>query len=180
MRLRPLRDGDAAVLAAYRSDPETARFQGWTLPYTVAQARELIAGQEELRPGTPGTTFQFALERRHEPGLIGDLMLATGTDPRLVAIGFTLAPDRRGRGYATEAVDTLLGALFATGRVHRVEARLDPRNVRSVALLDRLGFTREGTLRQSYWHIDGWTDDAVHGLLASEYRGFPPSGRSAH
>ena len=180
MRLRPLRDDDAAALAGYRSDPETARFQGWSLPYTVAQARELAAGQVALRPGTPGTTFQFALERRTEPGLIGDVMLATGPDPRLVSIGFTLAPGHRGHGYATEAVDALLAALFATGRVHRVEARLDPRNVRSVALLDRLGFTREGTLRQAYWDTDGWTDDAVHGLLAAEYGGFRPSGRSAH
>ena len=60
--------------------------------------------------------------------------------------------------------------MFAAGSpVHRVEARLDPRNVRSAALLERLGFTLEGVARESFWDDGEWTDDAIYGLLGREY-----------
>ncbi|MFA9446874.1 GNAT family N-acetyltransferase [Egicoccus sp. AB-alg6-2] len=190
VRLRRFRPDDADALAAYRSDPDTARFQGWSTPFPLARARELVDEFAAGEPGRPGTTFQYAVERVEAAGLIGDVMLSTGDDLRLVEIGFTLAPEHRGAGHATAAIRLLLDHLFAAGSpVHRVEARLDPRNARSAALLDRLGFTCEGVLRESYWDDGGWTDDAVYGLLGREYtarttsvepRGLasPPSGRS--
>jgi RimJ/RimL family protein N-acetyltransferase len=170
VRLRRFRPGDAAALSAYRSDPDTARFQSWSTPFPLEMARELVAEFAADEPGRPGTAFQYAIERVEVPGLIGDVMLATGTDIRLVEIGFTLAPGHRGHGYATEAVGLLLDHLFAVDSpVHRVEARLDPRNVRSAALLERLGFTLEGVARESFWDEDEWTDDAMYGLLGREY-----------
>ena len=54
--------------------------------------------------------------------------------------------------------------------VHRVEASTDPRNVASNRVLERLGFTREGVKRESYWLGDDVSDDAMWGLLAREWR----------
>lgn len=168
--LRRFRGDDAEALAAYRSDPETARYQSWLAPFPLELARDLVAEFAREEPGVPDTAFQYAVELIATPGLIGDVMLCTERDPRLTNIGFTLAPERRGRGYATEAVGLVLEQLLAPGSpVHRVEARIDPRNTASAALLRRLGFTLEGVLRQSYWDDDAWTDDAVYGLLGHEY-----------
>lgn len=179
VRLRRFRPEDAEVLAAYRSDPETARFQSWSPPYSLEMARELVVAFADDEPGVPGTSFQYAIERTDAPGLIGDVMLSTDSDVRLVEVGFTLAPEHRGRGYATEAVGVLLEHLFAPGSpVHRVEARLDPRNTRSAALLERLGFTLEGVLREAYWDAGEWVDDAIYALLGREYEPREP-GRGA-
>lgn len=180
VRLRRFRPDDAEALAAYRSDPETARFQSWTTPYPIEMARELVVAFAADEPGAAGTSFQYAIERRDEPGLIGDVMLSTGADVRLVEIGFTLAPGHRGQGHATDAVGLLLDHLFAPGSpVHRVTARIDPRNVRSALLLERLGFTLEGVTRASYWDAGAWTDDAIYGLLGREYEPRGTAGGAA-
>ncbi|HSK22425.1 MAG TPA: GNAT family protein [Egicoccus sp.] len=180
VRLRRFRPADAEALAAYRSDPDTARFQSWSTPYPLEMARDLVVQFAADEPGTPGTSFQYAIERLEVPGLIGDVMLSTGADVRLVEIGFTLAPEHQGQGYATEAVGLLLDHLFAPGnRVHRVAASIDPRNTRSAALLERLGFTREGVTRESYWDDGEWTDDAIYGLLGREYEPRGTAGGAA-
>ncbi|MEX1163143.1 MAG: GNAT family protein [Nitriliruptor sp.] len=169
--LRRFRADDAPALAAYRSDPGTARYQGWSVPYSVDQALTFIEAVGTDAPGTPDTAFQYALEPRDRPGLIGDVMLATGGDRRLVEVGVTLAPADRGDGLAAEAVTGLLDHVLAAGRgVHRVEARCDPRNLSSVALFERLGFRREGLLVAAYWSDEGWTDDLILAVLADEWR----------
>jgi RimJ/RimL family protein N-acetyltransferase len=176
--LRPFTAADAARLAAYRSDPDTARYQSWMTPYTLEQATAFVTEVTEEEPGTPGTAFQYAIERRDVPGLVGDVMLATGGDRRLVELGVTLAPEVRGHGYATEAIAALLDHLVTeVGGVHRIEARCDPRNVASVALWERLGFRREGQLVASVWtDDDGWTDDLVFAVLADEWTTVRPAG----
>jgi aminoglycoside 6'-N-acetyltransferase len=85
-------------------------------------------------------------------------------------LGFTLAADRQGRGYATEAVQALLSHLFEQG-LRRVSAECDARNVRSARLLQRVGFQHEG-YRPAYTWIKGeWVDDVLFGLLVEQWRG---------
>jgi aminoglycoside 6'-N-acetyltransferase len=162
---------DAEPLADYRSDPTTARYQGWSTPYLLDAAEAFVAEVGAARPGEPGTAFQYALERRGTPELIGDVMLATGDDRRLVEVGVTLAPAARGAGLATEALTGLLHHLFADAGVHRVEARSDPRNTASLELFRRLGFRQEGHLVAAFWdEAEGWLDDVILAVLADEWR----------
>jgi RimJ/RimL family protein N-acetyltransferase len=72
---------------------------------------------------------------------------------------------------ATEAVQLLLDFAFGTLGLHRIEADADPRNERSLRLLERQGFRREGYLRER-WHHNGEIQDAIFlGLIRSEWRG---------
>jgi len=54
-------------------------------------------------------------------------------------------------------------------KLHRVEIRCDPDNLRSRAIPNRLGFTEEGTLRQVAWQYDHFLDLVVYSLLADEW-----------
>lgn len=136
---------DVDALHAYRNDPETARFQSWEAPYARDKA---VAAVEEML-GAPalrlGDWTQLAIERRDAPGLIGDIGVRLDADGRGAEIGYTFAPEARGRGYATEAVaavvDHLLGPAIG---VERVEAWTDVDNVRSRRLLERVGFGHVG------------------------------------
>jgi len=56
-------------------------------------------------------------------------------------------------------------------RLNRIEADIDPRNVASAGLLERLGFVREGVLRERWIVGDEASDSALYGLLASDRRG---------
>ncbi len=80
-----------------------------------------------------------------------------------------LAAGWQGRGYASEAVRTVLDNLFSQG-LHRVSAECDARNERSARLLERVGFQREGYRPEYTWLKGEWTDDILFGLLASQWR----------
>jgi RimJ/RimL family protein N-acetyltransferase len=172
LELRHFRPGDAESFSAYRSVPEVARFQSWTAPFGLDQARTTVAGFAEGDPLQPGW-FQYAIAL--DGLLIGDIGLNTFDNLMQADIGYTLAPEYQGKGYATEAVGGLIEHLFTERDLHRVSAEVDARNVASARLLQRLGFQQEGFRPQNTWFKEEWTDDLLFGLLQSNWR----SARSA-
>jgi RimJ/RimL family protein N-acetyltransferase len=167
--LRRFRPADAETLAAYRSAPEVARYQSWEAPYPVEKARYAVESMVAADPEQPGW-FQWAIELTAERAHIGDVGVNLHDNLMQAEIGYTLAPERQGHGYATEAVRAVLDHLFRVRGLHRVSAECDARNIASARLLERLGFTREGLLRQQTWIKGEWTDDLRYGLLAEEWR----------
>ena len=69
--LRPFRDSDLESFAAYRSDPEVERYQGWEAPYSVDKAAEFIAEMKHKQPAIQGEWYQLAIELIHSIHLIG-------------------------------------------------------------------------------------------------------------
>jgi RimJ/RimL family protein N-acetyltransferase len=172
--LRRFRPEDLDAFVAYRSDPEIARYQSWEAPYPASQARRFLQELQALDPDTPGHWFQFALALRPSDRLIGDCAAQVrADDPRQAEIGFTLAPEHQGRGYATEAVRRLLDYLLIERGKHRVRATCDDRNTRSAAVLERVGMRREGHLLESTWSKGEWTSDLLYAVLRREW----PAGR---
>jgi RimJ/RimL family protein N-acetyltransferase len=168
--LRRFRTGDAAVLAEYRSDPAVARYQSWDAPFPLLRAETAVANFIASDPVRPGW-FQYAVERTEDGGLIGDVAVHLHDNLMQAEIGFTLAAEHQGRGYATEAVRAVVHRLFSEQGLHKVTGECDSRNTASAALLERLGFTREGLLRQQTFIKGEWTDDLLYGLLATEWPG---------
>ncbi|MFC5907877.1 GNAT family N-acetyltransferase [Streptacidiphilus monticola] len=172
--LRRFRGSDATALAAYRSEPEVARYQGWSAPVTLDAARDLARAFAAGRVDEPGW-FQYAVESRADGRLVGDIGVRLHENRRQAELGYTLASAYQGLGLATEALGALLTHLFEVRGLHRVSAECDVRNERSAALLRRLGFVQEGWRRQATWVKGEWTDDLLFGLLASDPR--PRGGR---
>ncbi len=131
----------ARTLAAYRSDPEVARYQSWDAPFTLAQARAFVAGMAGLDPVSPGRWVQLAIEADGEH--VGDVAVRVDEDGRQARVGITLAGDAQGRGWGTEALGAVLDRLFAAG-LHRVVADCDVRNEASWRLLERVGHASRG------------------------------------
>lgn len=173
--LRRFRASDAPVLAAYRSDPQVARYQSWEAPFPLEKAETAVRGFAAGSPTAAGW-FQYAIELADEQTLIGDVAVRLHDNLKQAEIGFTLATAYQKRGYATEAVSAVLDRLFGRQDLHRVMGECDARNTRSAALLERLGFTREGLLRQQTWIKGEWTDDLLYGLLATEWAASRPTG----
>lgn len=172
--LRRFRPGDAETLAAYRSKPAVALYQSWRAPYSVERARYAIETMAAADPEQPGW-FQYAVELAAAGTHIGDVGVNLNDNLRQAEIGYTIAPEQQGRGYATEAVRALLDHLFRMRGLHKVSAECDARNVASARVLERLGFTREGLLRGHTWIKDEWTDDLIYGLLEADYFGAGPA-----
>lgn len=174
--LRPLVQADAATLAAYRSDPVVARYQGWETPYALASATQLIEQMQgrDLSTPLPGAWNQIAVQLRAAPPtspILGDCVFRMDPDGSAQAsIGFTLATPHQHRGYATEAARALVGALFATLGLHRVTAVCDARNVSSQHVLERLGMRREAHFVQNIHFKGEWGSEFAYAILRSEWR----------
>ncbi len=167
--IRRFRAADVASLAAYRSDPEVARHQGWQAPYPREVAASFVASLAGDDPDTPGEWSQLALEEVASGTHVGDVGFHADEDGRTARIGITLARAAHGRGLATEALTMLLDYLFLERHKHRVVADCDPRNDAVVALLERIGMRREAHHIASFRDGDTWTDEYVYALLADEW-----------
>jgi len=88
---------------------------------------------------------------------------------RNVSIGYWLDATMEGKGVMTRCCRTLLRYLFEERNMHRVEIRCATDNTRSCAIPERLGFTREGVLRDSQWVNDRFLDLVVWSLLDQDY-----------
>jgi len=169
--LRRFRPGDAAAFAAYRTVPAVAAFQSWDAPYPLENAEQFIRDLAGADPDTPGAWFQFAVTTRPDGVLVGDCGACVSLDdPRQVEIGFTIAPEHQGHGYATEAVRRLVDYWFRDRGKHRVTASCDARNGASARVLQRAGFRPEGHLRESTWAKGEWTDDLLFAVLERDWR----------
>jgi aminoglycoside 6'-N-acetyltransferase len=166
LTLRRFSTADAEAFAAYRSDPDVARYQSWEVPVPLAEAVQKVEEFAQGDPTGPGW-FQYAVDL--DGVLIGDLGLNLDENLMQAELGFTLAPAYQGRGYATEAVRGLLDDLFIERKLHRVSAECDARNTASARLLRRVGFKQEGLRLSNSWFKGEWTDDLLFGLLRTDY-----------
>ena len=74
------------------------------------------------------------------------------------------------RGYGWWALRAVLEYVFDRLGKRRVYGSVDPRNVRSLALLERAGLRREAHFRESLWFKGAWADDVICAMLVSEWR----------
>lgn len=166
--LRAFRDEDAAALASYRDDPRVARYQDWELPYTHEMAAKMIAEQAGIDGPVPGEWAQVAIERGGR--LVGDVGIGLHHQGGSAVIGYTIAQERQGLGFAGEAVAAVIDRLFTTLGVHRIRAAADPANLPSQRLLEGLGFRFEGIARRAEWIRGQWCDDARYELLRTDHQ----------
>jgi RimJ/RimL family protein N-acetyltransferase len=88
---------------------------------------------------------------------------------RRAEIGYALGRAHWGRGYIHEALQAVMKYAFNELNLHRIEADVDPRNTASIKTLERLGFQREGFLRER-WQVGGELQDALfYGLLRPDW-----------
>lgn len=167
--LRPIQIEDKKAIFDYRSDAEANKYQGW-IPWTIGEVEDFI-GTISDKINTPETWFQFVLLEKTSEKLIGDLGLHfIGSENRQVEIGFTLNKSFRGKGYAREAVSSVVDYLFYTLEKHRIIASIDPKNIPSIKLVEKLGFRREAHFRESIFLRGKWVDDLIYALLQKEWK----------
>lgn len=168
--LRTFEMRDAPAFAAYRSDPDVARYQGWNTPYTEQQAVAFVRAMRRVQPGAPGKWLQLAIEVKAGGELAGDCAFHVDSgDPRQATIGLTLARAFQGRGYGHEAMTRLLDFLFFELKLHRVHADCDVLNEPAFRSLEKLGLRREAHFVDSLWFKGGWASEYWYAILEREW-----------
>jgi RimJ/RimL family protein N-acetyltransferase len=138
LRIRRYVTADIPGYLALRADPLTRLYQSFDPNEDATAAAAYFARMDAREPGADTGWFNLAVEGP-QGHLVGDV--GFNRFGAVAEIGYTLGPDARGRGYATEAVGALIIWLRSAWAVPRVEAEIDARNAASRRVLERLGFT---------------------------------------
>jgi RimJ/RimL family protein N-acetyltransferase len=168
--LRPIEKNDAEAVFSYRSDAWVNRYQGW-IPSSISDVYYFINYKVSHEMNLPGTWVQFVLVKNDNHEIIGDIGVHfLSADTFQVEMGCTLNKLYHGKGYALEALKGIIGYLFYELNKRRIIASIDPRNLSSIRLYERLGFRKEAHFRESIYMNGEWADDLVYSLLKNEWK----------
>ena len=162
--LRVLRVEDAEALHPMYSDAPANHYGSHpatvTLDDTVARLEKAVADTDWRA---------WAITLKDDDTAIGTVACYEKRQGKVTEIGYILKRAYWGNGYVTEAIAALIDLLFAEGQ-RRIFADTDPDNAPSIAVVKRLGFTLEATLRAEWETHIGVRDSLIWGLLEDEWK----------
>lgn len=166
--LRPISEKDIAALFNLFSSEKVTRFMDIEKLINVSEAGQLVAFFREKL--VSGEGMRWGICQADNDMLIGTCGLDHISKTHYKAeIGYDLLPVYWGKGIMTAALGLLLQHAFEELGLNRIEAVVDPGNKLSIQLLERLGFQREGMLRQAYFQKGKFVDEMLFSLLRGEY-----------
>ncbi len=169
--LREFNENDWSSVLAYQSDLRYLRYYPWT-ERTPKDVRGFVGAFVAQQQEQPRTKFQFAIVLKSDAQLIGNCGIRMESPGALAAdVGYELAPQHWGCGYATEAACAIVQFGFTELGLHRIQSRCIADNVGSVRVLEKLGMRLEGRLRENEYFKQRWWDTLLFAILDSEWQG---------
>ena len=165
--LRPFVEADADEVTRICNNVKVARGTTLPHPYTTECALSWIGKQEAQAEA--GTHYVWAVTDRVSGGLYGCVSLTCSCENQNAELGYWMAEEVWGRGYATEAARAALYFAFAVKAFHRVYARHYGSNPASGRVMQKCGMTCEGRLREHRRKADGYEDLVEYGILKAEF-----------
>jgi len=161
-------DAEAVFAAADRNRDYLREWLPWVdHTHSAEDTRRFIESKWEQLEAREGPTAGIWLD--------GEVVGTIGCHPidwvnRSCALGYWIDAAHQGKGVITRCTAALTEYLFREMELHRVTILCGTGNARSCAVPQRLGFVREGVLRDAQWVNDRWLDLAVWSMLAHEWK----------
>lgn len=167
--LREFRKEDWAAVLAYQSDPRYLHYYEWT-GRTPEEVQAFVGMFLRAQAAQPRTQFQLAITLKESRQHIGNCGIRKDSpDAHQADIGYELAPEHWGQGYATEAARAIIRFGFTALGVHRIWADCLADNTASAHVLTKIGMRQEGHLRETHYYKGRWWDTLLFGMLESEW-----------
>jgi len=170
LSLRQPDQRDTPALFAIHRDEAVMRYYGMEPFQTAQEARDEIDWFRAL--WTESTGIRWTITLKEKDRYIGDAGFHKYEQAHSRAeLGYKLVKAHWGQGIMSEALTEVLKYGFATMGLNRIEALVDPRNIASARLLEKLGFATEGILREYEFEREQFVDLAMMSLLKKEWQG---------
>ncbi|AXI77791.1 GNAT family N-acetyltransferase [Peterkaempfera bronchialis] len=165
--LRPLGAGDTEAVHRACQDEEIQRWTTVPSPYLPVHARDFV---EQIAPDgwRDDTLYNWGSFTREGGALVSSVGLSFPARAGVAEIGYWTAREHRGRGYTAEAVAAATRWAFTALGVQRLEWYAEAGNEASRAVVERVGFTFEGTLRSYLLHRGERRDAWVGAMLPTD------------
>ena len=165
--LRGLTEDDIPFLFEHFSKNETNEYSSDENVTSLEEARELYSKYIATRPHL----FRLGLVIKEARELVGTLgFYGIDCENRRAIAGWDLKKEHWGRGLMTEALQALIDYAFGEMNLNRIEASSDPQNSRSIRLMERCGFRKEGVLRQRFYYKGSFHDDVIYSILKADWK----------
>ncbi|MBA2174891.1 GNAT family N-acetyltransferase [Halobacillus locisalis] len=167
IRLREVNEDDWKGVHRYASQNIVCQYQPWG-PNTEEDSKGFV--QQVLFDAAKETRSRFAFAIILDADMIGvgELNITDFTN-KVGVISYIVHPDYWGKGIGTEAANLLIKFGFDDFNLHRIYATCDPRNVGSSRILQKVGMTKEGRMREDLFIKDGWRDSFLFSILEGEW-----------
>ena len=160
--IRPMTAADVPALREWM--PDKSLYTYWGKGPSKAEKNPELMFEKEAKPTK---SFHLGIEEKESGNVIGDLWVYLIEKDRMTSVGIRLSSKSQGKGYGTEALAATVEFCFTKTELKRLWAEVDVRNVASVRILEKCGFTREGMIRQGKM-VNTWCDYYIYGILDSD------------
>jgi ribosomal-protein-alanine N-acetyltransferase len=166
--LRKSDQSDAQDLMEFFSDPDVLKYYNLEPIKTIEEIKGLIKDTEQSFRDCKA--IRWGIYWREADKLIGTCGFHNiDEESSKLEVGFELSQSFWGKGIMKEAVEQILQFAFEQIEVNRVEALVEPGNIASQKLLEKMYFTREGLLREYKFNKGRFRDLVISALLKSDY-----------
>ncbi|MNO60009.1 Ribosomal-protein-serine acetyltransferase [compost metagenome] len=167
LHLRKMKVSDSPSLFEVWSDSEVTKFMNIDCFTDESQVKDMIKLLDEF--SLDNKAIRFSIIEMESNKIIGSCGYnSLDFENAKAEVGYDIARAFWGRGYASEAISALLDYAFLSLKLNRIEAKVEPENVNSVKVLQKLNFTFEGTLRQSERVIEKFIDLNMYSKLITD------------
>ncbi|MDY6876133.1 MAG: GNAT family protein [Chloroflexota bacterium] len=168
VRLRPIERDDLPRFVEWFGDPKVRRHLALYLPFSLAQEERWFENLQGRLERQEDVVLAIETAERVHIGNIG--LHSINWKDRHTELGITIGEKAYwDQGYGTDAIRTLLGLAFHQMNLHRVILRVDVDNGRGIRCYEKVGFRREGTLREVVFREGKYHDQYVMSILRSEF-----------
>ena len=159
---------DAEDVYRYASDPEVARYVLWDPHRSIADTRLFL--RDLIRRVRAGLPSSWVVTLRDSGTVIGTMgFVWYSSADRSAELGYSFSREYWNRGYATQALQAVVDAVFTSLPLNRLEAQHDLRNPASGRVMQKCGFRQEGVLRSRILNKGEFVDVSLYALLRSEW-----------
>ena len=167
IQLRPISGDDYALIYSWRQQPSVRQFNPLD-DISLEEMRDRYLKTSTDLTDKSHTNFRWMVEKNG--AAVGSVALNNvNWRMGLGELGYGISEDHHGKGIGTKAVALLVAKVLKDSTLNRIIAYVSTENVASWKLLERLGFRREGTLRQHYVVQGRRVDEHIYGILRSDW-----------
>lgn len=169
--IRLLKKTDLNEMHILSSNPEVERYNTVGVSQNISFTKTILKDRIKDNKAVPFQNATFAIEDKESGRFIGMFGIAMGrSKKRSAEIWYKFHPLFWGKGFATEAVNSVLDYCFDELKLHRVEAGCAIENIGSMRVLEKVGMFREGVARKSLPLESGWSDGYLFAILNTDER----------